>query len=30
MQEAKKRVREELRERLKGLQEKVDKLLPLQ
>jgi hypothetical protein len=30
MQEVKKRVREELRERLKGLQEKVDKLLPLQ
>ena len=30
MQEAKKRIREELRERLKGLQEKVDKLLPLQ
>jgi hypothetical protein len=30
MNEAKKRVREELRERLKGLQDKVDKLLPLQ
>jgi hypothetical protein len=30
VQEAKKRVREELRERLKGLQDKVDKLLPLQ
>lgn len=29
-QEAKKRIREELKERLKGLQEKVDKLLPLQ
>ncbi|MCS6790081.1 MAG: hypothetical protein NZ580_03785 [Bacteroidia bacterium] len=29
-QDAKKRIREELKERLKGLQEKVDKLLPLQ
>ncbi|MCX7605824.1 MAG: hypothetical protein N2170_00990 [Bacteroidia bacterium] len=30
LQEAKKQVRQELRERLKGLQEKVDRLLPLQ
>ncbi|MCX7764548.1 MAG: hypothetical protein N2253_06630 [Bacteroidia bacterium] len=30
LQQAKKQVREELRQRLKGLQEKVDKLLPLQ
>lgn len=30
LQEAKKQVREELRQRLQGLQEKVDKLLPLQ
>ncbi|MCS7154044.1 MAG: hypothetical protein NZ989_08905 [Bacteroidia bacterium] len=30
LRQAKKQVREELRQRLKGLQEKVDKLLPLQ
>ncbi|MCX8112300.1 MAG: hypothetical protein N3E49_03775 [Bacteroidia bacterium] len=30
IQQAKKQVREELRQRLKGLQDKVDKLLPLQ
>jgi hypothetical protein len=28
--EAKKQIRQELRERLKGLQDKVDRLLPLQ